>query len=249
MATSVLIPAAAGLVGACAGSFAATAALRSLRGEQVLVGRSRCDGCGAALGFMATTPILSYAALGGACRRCRGRIDPAHVTGEAVGGIVAATSFWISPTLQAALISLMALLLLATSIIDQRTQRLPDPLTLVVALMSLGLAVLNGQVLIGLAAAAVTFALLEGLRRGFVLLRGRSGLGFGDVKLFSALALWLGLATPWSVAVAALAGIAIVFLTRGDQDRIAFGPSIAVGAMAVGLAIQGDLISTDWGLA
>lgn len=249
MATSAIIPVAAGLVGACSGSFAATAAVRSLRGEQAMVGRSRCDGCGTALGFMATTPILSYAALGGVCRRCKGRIDPAHVTGEVVGGIVAATAFWIAPPLQAALISLMGLILLATSIIDQRTQRLPDPLTLAVALLSLGLAALKGQVLIGIAAAAVTFILLEGLRRGFVLLRGHAGLGFGDVKLFSALALWLGLATPWVVAVAALAGLAIVILTRPDQGRIAFGPPIAAGAMSVGLAIQGGLISTDWGFA
>ncbi|MFZ4607964.1 MAG: prepilin peptidase [Caulobacter sp.] len=245
METTVLLPVFAGLAGACGGSFAATAALRSLRGEQAVVGRSHCDGCGVTLGFAATTPILSYAAFGGACHHCQARIDPAHVTGEIVGAVVAATAFWCAPPAQATLISLMALVLLAASIIDQRTQRLPDILTLSVALLSLGLAALNGQVLAGLVAGAVTFALLEGVRRGFLLRRGRSGLGFGDVKLLTALALWLRLATPWAVIVAALIGLGVVALTRPIGGRIAFGPSIAAGAMILGLAIQGGLVAVD----
>lgn len=245
MGTTVFLPVFAGLAGACGGSFAATAALRSLRGEQALAGRSHCDGCGVTLGFAATAPILSYAALGGACRRCRARIDPAHVTGEIVGAVVAATAFWCAPLAQATLISLMALVLLAASIIDQRTQRLPDVLTLLVALLSLGLAALNGRMLEGLVAGAVTFALLEGVRRSFLFRRGQSGLGFGDVKLLAALALWLGLATPWAVIVAALIGLGVVALTRPVGGRIAFGPSIAAGAMILGLAIQGGLVAVD----
>lgn len=248
MTVGVVVPLVAGLVGACAGSFAATAALRSLRGEQTLAGRSRCDGCGEALGFAATTPIISYAVLRGACARCGARMDSAHVAGEVAGAALGGMTFWLLPPPQAALTVALGLVLLAASVIDQRSQRLPDPLTLAVALLSLGLAALNGQVLVGIAAAAVTFGLLEGLRRTFLCLRGRAGLGAGDVKLLSALALWLGTATSGAVALAALAGLLLVATIRPPDGRIAFGPLIAGGALVAGLAVEGGVLPVEWTL-
>lgn len=249
MIAGAAIPMFASLVGACAGSFAVTAALRSLRGEQALAGRSRCDGCGETLGFAATAPVVSYAVLRGACARCGSRIDPAHVAGEIAGAMLGGLAFWLTPPPQAALIVALGLVLLAASVIDQRIQRLPDPLTLAVALLSLGLAALNGQILIGIAAAAVTFGLLEGLRRSFLRLRGRVGLGAGDVKLLSALALWLGTATPWAIALAALVGLLVALVTKPTDGRIAFGPLIAGGATIIGLAVDGGLLPVEWTLA
>ncbi|MDO8297676.1 MAG: A24 family peptidase [Caulobacter sp.] len=249
MTAGVVLPVFAGLIGACAGSFAATAALRSLRGEKALAGRSRCDGCGQALGFAATTPIISFAVLRGACARCGSRIDSAHVAGEAAGATLAGAAFWLVPPAEAALTAALGLVLVAASIIDQRTQRLPNLLTLAVALLCLGLAALNGQVLVGIAAATITFVLLEGLRRGFLRLRGHAGLGSGDVKLLCALALWLGVATPWAIALAALVGLLVAMVTKPTDGRIAFGPLIAGGALMVGLAVDGGVLPAEWALA
>lgn len=249
MIAGVALTLLAGLIGACAGSFAATAALRSLGGERALAGRSRCDGCGQGLGFSATVPIISYAVLRGACARCGSRIDPAHTAGEVAAAAAAGAAFWLVGPAQATLITTLGLVLLAASIIDQRTQRLPNALTLAAALLSLGLAALNGQVLVGIAAAAITFVLLEGLRRGFLRLRGRVGLGSGDVKLLCALALWLGVATPWVVALAALIGLLIAMVTKPADGRIAFGPLIAGGALIVGLAVDGGLLPAEWTFA
>jgi leader peptidase (prepilin peptidase)/N-methyltransferase len=249
MIPGAVIPVFASLVGACGGSFAVTAALRSLRGEQALAGRSRCDGCGHALGFATTTPVVAFAVLGGACARCGMRIDPAHLAGELAGAVLGGLAFWLAPPPQAALIVMLGLVLVAASVIDQRTQRLPDPLTLAVALLALGLAATNGQVLIGIAAAAITFGLLEGLRYSFLRLRGRAGLGAGDVKLLGALALWLGPATPWAVALAALVGLLVVAISRPVGGRIAFGPLIAGGALVTGLTAESGFIPADWGLA
>lgn len=246
MTIDVVTPGLAALVGAVAGSFAATGALRSMRGEQALAGRSRCDGCGHPLGFAATAPIISYAVLRGACARCGSRIDPAHPVGEVAGGALVGAAFLLVEPARATLVAALGLVLLAASIIDQRTQRLPDGLTLAAAVLSLGLAALNGQVLVGIAAAVITFVLLEGLRRGFLRLRGRAGLGSGDVKLFCALALWLGVATPWAIALAALAGLLVAMVAKPTGGRIAFGPLIAGGGLIVGLVLDGDLAPADW---
>lgn len=249
MDATTFTPLFAGLVGACAGSFVATAALRSLRGEQALVGRSRCDSCGMALGFVATTPILAYATFGGVCQGCRTRIDPSHLAAEIAGASVAASAFWLAPPAPAALISLIGLMLAATAIIDQKSHRLPDKLTLTIALLSLALAVVNGRFLLGIAAGAGTFLLLEGLRRGCILLRGHPGLGAGDVKLFSALSVWLGLGAPWAMTIAAAVGLIILLITRPGDGRIAFGAPISLAAMIVGLAMQAGFPTGIWGLA
>lgn len=242
MSSNLLIAAAAGLIGACAGSFATTAALRSLRGEQALSGRSRCDGCGGPLGLAATVPVISYAVLRGACGRCGDRIDPAHPVGEVAGALIVGTAFWLVEPERAALIGLLGLVLLAAAIIDQRTQRLPDPLTLAASLLALALATLNDRLLEGLAAAALAFALLEGLRRGFEILRRKPGLGFGDVKLIAALALWLGAATPWALALASIAGLLTVLVAKPSNGRIAFGPLVVGSSLIVGLAADGRLL-------
>jgi len=250
MTSTPVVTLAAALVGACLGSFATTAALRSLRTEQVLAGRSRCDACQTPLGFVATTPIVSYLALRGACRTCGARIDPVHLVGEVGGLLIAGMAFALVEPSRALLLTALGLVLLTTSLIDLKTRRLPDGLTLAVALIAIGLAATGtaGALTTGLVAAAATFLLMEGLRRGFELFRRRPGLGFGDVKLLTALALWLGVATSWTVALAAIAGLAAAALARPADGRIAFGPLVAGAALVLGFAGEAGLLQT-WGFA
>jgi leader peptidase (prepilin peptidase)/N-methyltransferase len=237
----------AALIGACLGSFAATAALRSLRSRQALIGRSHCDACQTPLGFAATTPIVSFLALRGACGACGARIDPAHLAGEVAGALIAGAAFALVEPTRAMLLTALGLVLLTASLIDLRTQRLPDGLTLAAGLISFSLSATGapGALTTGLIAAGATFLLMEALRRGFELLRRRSGLGFGDVKLLTALALWLGIATSWAVALAATAGLAVVALVRPADGRIAFGPLIAGAALIIGLIGEAGLLSFE----
>lgn len=233
------------LFGACLGSFVTTAALRSLTFEPAILGRSRCDTCRSPLGFAATTPVVSYFALGGACSACGARIDPAHTAGELAGAMIAGAAFTLAEPFTATLLTVLGLVLLAASVIDHKSQRLPDMLTLVAAALALTLVAFGGKdrLIVGLICAAASFVLLEALRRGFDLARGRSGLGFGDVKLLSVLAIWLGVTTPWVVALASVAGLATVAIVRPADGRIAFGPLIAGAAMMVGLALEGGLFA------
>ncbi len=237
---TLLIATVAAAAGLILGSFAVTAGLRTARGEQALTGRSRCDGCAAPLTFAATAPVVSFVMLRGTCARCGERISPLHPIGELTGAATAVLAVLLLPPAQAALAVAMGLALLAASATDALSRRLPDVFTLAVAGLALGLSTLGGleRLLIGLAAGAATFLLLEGVRRGFLALRGRPGLGLGDVKLLAALALWLGLATPWALAGAAVLGLIAAAVLRSKDGRIPFGPAIAVAGWSLGLALE-----------
>ncbi len=228
----------AAAVGACGGSYVTTAALRSVRGEQAWHGRSHCDACRAGLTYLQTAPVVSYIGLRGACALCGARIDPTHLIGEAIGGGVVGLSFLALPPWQASLMAALGLTLLAAGVVDAKVQRLPDLTTLIVGVCAAGLALMAGvqSFLIGLAAGALTFLVLEACRRLFALTKGRSGLGFGDVKLAAALAFWLGIETPWMIMAASLGGLGFVALTRPREPRISFGPFIAASAWIIGFA-------------
>ena len=230
-------------LGACVGSFIATAAMRGVRGEGFLAGRSHCDACGQPLSFGQTIPVLSYVALRGACADCRSPISRLHPAAEVAGVAIAAGAMLQPGVPQALLVATLGATLLATALIDSRTQRLPDALTLIIALAAGSLAWIKGedQLWFGLAAAILAFVILEGLRRVFLWRRGESGLGVGDVKLVAALALWLGPLTPFALALASLAGLAWFAAFRPAAKRLAFGPFIAAAAFLVGSA--GGLVS------
>ncbi len=227
------LAAAAAGAGLCLGSYAATTAVRAARAEGALTGRSRCDGCGRPLGFASTIPLASFAVLRGRCAACGARIDPLHLAGEALGGAVIAAPILLLPLERGAPVAALGAVLLAASLYDLKTRRLPDVLTAAAAALCVFLALPHPVV--GLISAALAFAVLEALRRGFARARGVQGLGFGDVKLFAALALWLGPLSPWALALASAGGLLQAALTRPEDRRIAFGPAIAAAAFTLGL--------------
>ena len=226
------------LAGVCVGSFAANAAVRRGRAEQALVGRSHCDGCDAPLSFTQSLPVVSFVRLGGVCANCGTRIDTAHLVGEIGGGLVAACAILAGSPGRAVLLAALGFALLASALADLKTRKLPDLLTLAAAVLAACLAVSSSlsALIEGCATAAIAFIVLEAVRRGFLYLRREPGLGFGDVKLVAALALWLGLATPWAVALASVFGLAAFGIARPKDRRMAFGPSIALAAWLVGMS-------------
>ena len=224
-------------VGLCAGSFVTTAAIRAARGEAFLGGRSHCDACGATLGFAATAPIVGYVVRGGACAVCRSAIDPTHLFGELAGAALLTIPYVLLAWPQAALVAGLGLVLLAASVFDLKTRRLPNRLTAASAALAGALAWIHGGAVLveGLIAAAVSVLLLQGLRLGYAQWRGETGLGHGDVKLLAGLALWLGTATPWAVVAASGLGLASVAVAPPKDGKLAFGPFIAAGALLIGI--------------
>lgn len=126
----------------------------------------------------------------------------------------------------------------ALSLIDARTQRLPDFLTL--PLIPAGIAV-NGLIFsswwVAIAGAALGYGVLVALELAYRRLRGRDGLGRGDAKLLAAGGAWCG---AWLLPLILLAGSAsallylllLALLRRRAPDPnqpVPFGPWIAFG--------------------
>jgi leader peptidase (prepilin peptidase) / N-methyltransferase len=232
----------AALAGLALGSYAVTAAVRFARAEPSAVGRSHCDSCGQMLTFSQTVPLLSYIRARGSCMTCQVRIDPIHLVGELSGLLVVLTAFLVPDLVRTPILAVLGLLLIAASAIDWKIGRLPDVLTGAVAAMALLLSSLKSLAALeaGLFAAVIGFVLLQGLRWAAVKLRKDAGLGLGDVKLICALAVWLGVAAPWMVVGAAVAGLALMAIVRPSDGRLAFGPALAAGGWIVG-------IGGEWG--
>jgi len=227
-------------IGLCVGSFTTTAAMRAARGEPFLGGRSHCDHCGADVSLASATPLVGYALHRGCCASCGGRIDPIHVGGEVVGALALAAPLLLVGGVRGGLIALLASLGLASSVYDLKTQRLPDELTAGIAVCAGLLSAMRGvaSVLSGLGAALAVLLILAAVRSAYWRLRNREGLGFGDVKLLAALALWLGLATPWALAGAATLAIVASVLLPASRERLAFGPYLVAASVTAGLVME-----------
>ena len=236
----VLVLAAA--AGAAAGSFVVTAAMRAVRSEPFLTGPSHCDGCGATLSFIQTMPLVSYVAAKGRCGACGAPVDPLHPIGEMAGASIATLPILAGVSSRSPVLIGIGFCLLASAAVDLKTRRLPDGLTALLAVSCSILAFQHGVLLAGFLSGAVAFILLEAVRRGYQRVRGAAGIGFGDVKLVSALAIWLQETTPWAIVLASVLGLVLFAVRRPRDGRLAFGPAIALAAFSLGLLKEAGML-------
>jgi len=159
----------------------------------------------------------------------------------AVGLVVTAAvaaSLSASPDEHGALGAVLALLMLAIAVIDAQSFIIPDELTaaaLALALVNAGLqdpsSVIEGvawSVVRGAALAACFLA----VRAVYQLIRGREGIGLGDVKLAAVAGAWLGWTTmPVAVEIAALVALGAYALSQMVGGR----PVRATGRLPFGL--------------
>lgn len=230
----------AALAGAVVGSYVTTAALRATDETAPAGARSQCDGCRRQLTWWESAPLVSYPALGGRCRTCASPIAPYHPIGEGVGLLAGVAIAWATPDLRALALVLMAVVLLGAAVIDARVRLLPNLMTVAVAVIATVLAAAHGwnTLLEGFAAAALCLAMLGGVAFAYRRRRGEIGIGGGDVKLFTALAIWLGAATAWMVLAAAALGLLIALLARPGDRRVPLGPMIAASGFCIGLLLE-----------
>jgi len=206
-------------------------------------GRSICPACRTALTARDLVPVVSWLALGRRCRHCGASVPVDYAAIEA--GSVAAFlfAFWIGGPWPVVLAhALLGAILIALVVVDLRRQLLPD--ALVWPLLPLGLfqAWLVGDVPAAIAGAVFGGGLLWLIRVVHSRLRGREGLGLGDVKLMAAGGAWVGAAGIGPVllvaALATLAAVGVAYLSGrgpGLASRIPFGPGLAFGLFAVTL--------------
>lgn len=205
---------------------------------------------GAACGFVAGRLCAALAArVSGVRAGGGGAVDATwgdwllslHPLGQAIGALVVLSALAVAPGPRGVLLALLGLTLLTAALVDIAIMRLPDVLTAMAAAAGAALAWLDGRLFEGLFCASLAVVTLWGLRAALFGRTGRQALGLGDVKLAGALALWLSAATPWFLVLAALGALAVILVRRPADGRLAFGPSLALGAWIVGLVSEAGL--------
>jgi leader peptidase (prepilin peptidase)/N-methyltransferase len=233
------------LLGAIIGSFVATLVLRWPADQSVARGRSACDGCGKALSAIDLVPLASYIAYRGRARCCGTPIAPLHPLTELLAAAVGAIAFGFAPMPDALAGALFGWILLALALLDWRHLWLPERLTigLAIAGLAIGWLGIGAPLPDRLIGGIVGFVAFEAVRLGYRWLRGREGMGGGDVRLFGAIGLWLGWRSlPIVLLVASLAGLAwaLVLVVRrmGPVGKLPFGAFLSLAAWLVWLVGQ-----------
>ena len=237
------------VLGAIFGSFLGATLVRLPRGESVVAGRSRCDGCGRALAPGELVPVISYLALRGRCRKCQARIDPWQFAAEAGGALVGlACALAARDAVMFGIGLVLGWQLLLLGLLDLRHFWLPDRLVALLAVTGLVPAVLAAasdvRLLAGpLLGAALGFGLLWLAARFYRGWRGREGLGAGDPKLLGAIGLWLGplgvvetLLGASLLGLVAVAGLALARRAPAADTPLPLGTLLALAGFAVYLA-------------
>ena len=147
------------------------------------------------------------------------RINPDYVAGLLLGVSAAALSIWAAPGLPGFLGAGLALLMVAIAVIDVRHFIIPNELNAAALALALinAAALAPGTIAESLAEAllrgAATFLLFFALRIAYRRLRGREGMGLGDVKLAFVAGVWLGWTLiPLAIEIAAAAAL-LAYLT------------------------------------
>lgn len=214
------------------GSFLNVCIARLPRHRSVAWPGSQCPRCLAQIRPRDNLPVLSWLLLRGRCRACGQPISIRYPLVELVYAALLAcclARFGFSP--EAGLAACFCFLALGLLVMDLETMLLPDSFTLPgIALGVLGVLALHwarGSDLPAAsrgagdaALAAAAWALVPmGIRWAYHRLRGRHGLGLGDVKLVAMLAAWLGgsrtaLCFLLAIVSAAGAGVGLILLQR-----------------------------------
>ncbi|MGB3616220.1 MAG: prepilin peptidase [Elainellaceae cyanobacterium] len=267
MPTAVLLV--AFLLGIAVGSFLNVVVYRLPKGKSALWPPSHCPRCRRPLTWRDNIPVLGWLILQGRCRYCDGRISPRYPIVELTTGLLFMLVAWRfdQPLAILGYCGLMSWLL-ALSLIDLDTMRLPNALTqsgLIAGLMfSSGLGWIESggvapqqfvaqRLVASMLAAVIGLWLFEGIAFAASICFGQTAMGGGDAKLAAMLGAWLGwplllLATFLACTMGALFGT--LGLTLGLIQRrqaIPFGPFLALGAVVATL-VGSLLISTyvDW---
>ncbi|MCV2394578.1 prepilin peptidase [Actinotalea sp. M2MS4P-6] len=255
---TALLVAFSALLGLAVGSFLNVVIWRVPRGESVVRPPSACPRCGHAIRPRDNVPVLGWLLLRGRCRDCG---EPIAVRYPLVEGVTAVLFGLVALRFAAAPAAIPAFLFLtavgiALALIDLDVHRLPNALVLpsypVLAVL-LALASVDdwSAMLRALIGGVALYAFYFALMFVSELVLGRTGMGFGDVKLAGLLGgamAWVG----WGALVVGgfgafllggLASLLLILTGRGGRGtQIPFGPWMIIGA-ALGVAVGEQLWS------
>lgn len=247
--------------GLCVGSFLNVCIRRIPGGVSIVRPASRCPKCQSPIKAYDNIPVVSYLLLRGKCRACKAPISPVYPAVELLTGLLFVACFAaFGLTLAAAkwiVFSCLMVVLLFTDIFERI---LPDVVNFTGLAVGLGFSfvVPVGDGAAGwlssklfefpppapvvsfvdaLLGAALGSGLLWIVAEGYFRLRGREGMGLGDVKMMALAGAFLGLQrTLMTILVGSLLGsvIGAVFIALASKDReyeLPFGTFLGAAAI------------------
>ena len=241
----------AAVFGLLLGSFCNCTAMRIVRHEDFVHGRSRCRSCSHELGALELVPVLSWVFLRGRCRYCGEKIGFRYPLTELVFSALTVglyDRFGLTPEGVRDLI--LAACLFILSLVDLESFQIPDNCLLTgAAAWVAGLPFMGytlRQTALYLAAGVLCGGAMLLLSLGMDRLLGKESLGGGDIKLFALLGLYLGLLGSYFLVLSAcVVGLVLTVVWRrirkgtnsAKREQAADGPDIPEGAIPFGPAI------------
>ena len=258
-----MIPAIIFLLGLILGSFLNVCILRIPRGESIVLPASHCTNCGEAIKAYDNIPMLSWIILRGRCRKCREPISWMYPAVElATGLLFLGCYFAFGLTLTGAKWALFASLMIVLVVTDARERILPDKVNFLGLALGIvfspllrpvdGLALSLSDRIFAFPPPTPVLALADSLlgmiagggllwivAEGYFRLRGREGMGLGDVKMMAMAGTFLGLKrTLLTILLGSLLGsvLGLLFIMLFRKDRqyeLPFGTFLGASALLV----------------
>jgi leader peptidase (prepilin peptidase)/N-methyltransferase len=263
VAPSTLIGIFAALFGLIIGSFLNVCIVRIPGRKSIVMPASACPRCGAAIRPWDNIPVVSWMLLGGKCRSCKTKISAMYPAVE----LLTAVLFWacyyaFGLTTEAAKWAIFSALMIVLVFTDMRERILPDVVNysgfVAGLLLSLVTKPSDGAALwlanrtfdfpppapvLSLADALLGAAFGSGLlwlvAEAYFRLRGREGMGFGDVKMMLMAGAFLGLKrTLLTILVGSVLGsvLGLLFMMarrKGSDYELPFGSFLGMAAVLV----------------
>ena len=251
------------LFGLIIGSFLNVCIVRIPGGKSIVLPASACTKCGAAIRAYDNIPVVSYLVLAGKCRKCKNPISAMYPAVELLTGLLflgCYEVFGLTPeALKWAIFSAIMVVLVFT---DLRERILPDVVNYTGFGLGLGLSFFtrpfDGTALAiakrifdfpppapvlsfadAVLGAAAGSGLLWLVSEVYFRLRGREGMGLGDVKMMLMAGAFLGLKRTLLTIFAgsilgSVLGIAVIVARRKDSDyELPFGTFLGMAALLV----------------
>jgi len=214
---------------------------------------SSCPKCNHKIRPWENIPIISYLILGGKCASCGVHISAQYPVVEAVTGILSVfVAIKFGVTLETVCGLIFTWSLISLTMIDAKTQLLPDSITL--PLLWLGILINTSSIYTDLQSsvfgAIAGYLVLWSVYKIFKLLTGKEGMGYGDFKLLAALGAWMGWQMlPQVILLSSLVGtiIGVTMMVFNKHERgipIPFGPYLAIAGWIA--FIWGTEINQSW---
>jgi leader peptidase (prepilin peptidase)/N-methyltransferase len=221
------------ILGIWIGSFLNVLIYRIPKKEEFVKTSSHCMMCQHKLAWYDNIPLISWLALRGKCRYCKGKISPQYPIVEAANGLMWLLIFLLHGiSIDSLLIGALASGLLALSVIDWRTYEIHNGFHIYICIIAAIRIALDYthwlDYTIGFFCVSLVLLLIY-------LISGGRAIGGGDVKLMAACGLFLGwkniiLALGIGCVVGSVVHIIRMKISKADHV-LAMGPYLAIGVI------------------